>query len=90
MSRSVRQIAPALDAASTIEKACRKACFKLLGKLHHGRMTIIEDQQVHTFGVDDDPQLRVKVHIQDPVHGRTWHCVAPLARAKPTCMARLK
>ena len=65
MSRSAQQVAPTVETGSAIEKSCRKACFRLLSKLVHGRLAIVENGQVHTFGMDDDPELRVTIHILD-------------------------
>ncbi|WP_170272580.1 SAM-dependent methyltransferase [Litorivicinus lipolyticus] len=66
MTTSVHKLAPMAQTGSLIERRCRKACFALLNKLEHGLLEIEEGQHIHRFGRDDDPELRVKVHVLDP------------------------
>ena len=65
-SRSVRPyvVRPVRRRASAVDRAARRAAWRLLGKLEHGAITVVESGTSHRFGNPDDgvPHATVTLH----------------------------
>ena len=51
---------------SLVDRLARKAVLTLLGRIGHGRLTVEEDDQSHSFGDDQSPlQARIRIHAPE-------------------------